>query len=56
VWTNTAVTLLLDLQDKTDNDCTRGAWITGDRWSYAGGPLYTTGLNVLTLEDALGWK
>jgi hypothetical protein len=55
-WTNTAVSHLLLLQDKSQNDCARGAWVVGDRWSYAGGALYTTGINVLTLEDALGWK
>ncbi len=55
-WTNQAVGHLLALQDKTNNDCTRGAWVTGDRWAYSGGALYTTGINVLTLEDVLGWK
>jgi hypothetical protein len=54
-WTSLVVQHLLALQDKADQERTRGAWITGDRWAYAGGPLYTTALNALTLEDALDW-
>jgi hypothetical protein len=55
-WTNLAVEHLLALQDRTAGACTHGAWVTGDRWAYAGGALYTTALNVLTLEGALGWN
>jgi hypothetical protein len=54
-WTSLAVSHLLALQDKAESERTRGAWLTGDRWAYAGGPLYTTALNALTLEDALDW-
>jgi hypothetical protein len=41
---------LLPLQDHADRACSNGGWITPDRWSYAGGPLYSTAINVLTLE------
>lgn len=54
-WTNLAVAHLVDLQENRAGECSQGAWIVPDRWSYAGGWLYTTGLNVLTLEDALDW-
>ena len=43
---------MLALQDKnTERDvCSRGGWLVGDRWSHAGGPIYTTAINTLTLE------
>jgi hypothetical protein len=43
---------LLALQDhETARDiCSRGGWLTPDRWCHAGGPIYSTALNVLTLE------
>ncbi len=49
-WNEAMVECLLALQDDAERSCTRGGWIRGDRWSYAGGPTYTTALNVLTLE------
>jgi hypothetical protein len=49
-WNKAMVDALLALQDHTERACTNGGWITPDRWSYAGGPIYTTALNVLTLE------
>ncbi len=54
-WANQAVASLIDLQSKGETECSRGAWVTQDRWSYSGGALYTTALNTLTLEDQLGW-
>ena len=49
-WNRAMVEAVLALQDKTERACTCGGWITGDRWSYAGGPVYSTAINVLTLE------
>lgn len=49
-WKKAMEDALLSLQDHTDRACTNGGWIVGDRWSYTGGPVYSTALNVLTLE------
>jgi hypothetical protein len=51
-WNKAVTEAILELQDKNeDHDvCTRGGWLVGDRWAYAGGPIYTTATNVLTLE------
>jgi hypothetical protein len=49
-WNKAMVDAVTSLQDKTDRTCNSGGWIFGDRWSYAGGPVYTTAINVLTLE------
>jgi len=37
-------------QDQTERACSNGGWLVPDRWCYAGGPIYATALNVLTLE------
>jgi hypothetical protein len=51
-WNNAMITAVLQLQDDTKEggQCSRGGWLTPDRWCYAGGPVYATALNVLTLE------
>lgn len=49
-WSKAVVESLLALQDHTPIACTNGGWMVGDRWSHASGPLYTTAMNVLTLE------
>jgi Prenyltransferase and squalene oxidase repeat len=51
-WNEAMITALLQLQDgNTEREvCSRGGWLTPDRWCYAGGPVYATALNVLTLE------
>jgi beta-lactamase regulating signal transducer with metallopeptidase domain len=49
-WNQAMVDAVLALQDHTERDCKNGGWMVPDRWSYGGGPLYTTALNVLTLE------
>ena len=54
-WTDAAVAHLVALQDQSGGSCREGAWTVGDRWAYAGGALYATALNALTLADALGW-
>ena len=52
-WNKVVIEALLALQDKSERACASGGWITPDRWAYAGGPLYSTAMNVLTLEEAL---
>jgi hypothetical protein len=50
-WNKAMVDALLALQDKKERSCTNGGWMDLDRWAYDhGGPLYTTAINVLTLE------
>jgi hypothetical protein len=49
-WNKAMTDSLLSLQDDTQKACTRGGWVTLDGWSYDGGPIYTTALNILTLE------
>ncbi len=50
-WNKAMVDVLLALQDKKERACTNGGWMDLDRWSFDhGGPLYTTAINVLTLE------
>ncbi len=51
-WNEAMQSALLGLQDgdAEPDVCTRGGWLQPDRWSYAGGPVYSTALNVLTLE------
>jgi len=39
------------LQDRTKDACSQGGWVYADRWNlYAGGPVYSTAMGVLTLE------
>jgi hypothetical protein len=51
-WNKAMQDAVLSLQDKNQEPdvCTRGGWLVGDRWCYAGGPIYATAINVLTLE------
>ncbi len=51
-WNEHMKDSVLALQDKNNERdvCSRGGWLTPDRWSYAGGPIYATAINVLTLE------
>jgi hypothetical protein len=51
-WNEAMVEAVLSLQDSTDRACTNGGWIASDRWGSASGagPLYSTAMNVLTLE------
>ncbi|MBL8861845.1 MAG: hypothetical protein JNK02_07510 [Planctomycetes bacterium] len=50
-WNKAMVDALLPLQDKKERSCTNGGWMDLDRWSFDhGGPLYTTAINVLTLQ------
>jgi hypothetical protein len=50
-WNKSMVDSVLALQDHAERACTNGGWMELDRWSFDhGGPLYTTAINVLTLE------
>lgn len=51
-WNKAVIRVLLDLQNDEKDGCARGGWVTRDRWSYAGGPIYTTAMAVLALEIA----
>ncbi|MDP9227729.1 MAG: hypothetical protein M3M99_01605 [Actinomycetota bacterium] len=49
-WNKAMVDAVIELQDQSDRTCNSGGWIVRDRWTYDGGPVYTTAINVLTLE------
>src|SRR5262245_19564485 len=50
-WNRAMTEAVLGLQEKEERSCKRGGWIVSDRWGLvAGGPIYTTAINVLTLE------
>lgn len=49
-WNKAMVDAVLATQDHQERSCTNGGWMVEDRWAYAGGPIYTTAINVLTLE------
>ncbi|MCC6409524.1 MAG: hypothetical protein IT453_20365 [Planctomycetes bacterium] len=49
-WNQAMADALVGLQERERGSCSQGAWLVPDRWSYTGGPVYTTALNVLTLE------
>jgi len=49
-WRSALIASLLSLQAAPSAKCSSGAWLQGDRWAYAGGPVYCTAINVLTLE------
>jgi hypothetical protein len=55
-WEKAMTEALSSLQDQTDEEdvCRKGGWLTLDRWAYTGGPIYTTAINILTLEAAAG--
>ncbi len=53
-WKKAVLECSMKVQDRTEGSCSHGGWTIGDRWNYAGGPIYCTAINVLTLEGALG--
>jgi hypothetical protein len=53
-WRAALVEALTSLQSPVSEKCSSGGWLQEDRWAYAGGPIYTTAINVLTLEAAAG--
>ncbi len=50
-WSKSLVESVLALQDHTERDCRNGGWLVADRWAHQGGPIYTTALNLMTLES-----
>ena len=53
-WRTALVDALTTLQSPASEKCSSGGWLQQDRWGYAGGTVYTTAINVLTLEQAAG--
>ena len=49
-WNKAMTDSLLSLQTNEEKTCANGGFLAPDRWCYAIGPVYTTALNVLTLE------
>src|SRR5581483_12335267 len=51
-WTAAVAEALVSHQKTEKNGCREGSWDTEgvDRWAYAGGRVYGTAMNVLTLE------
>jgi hypothetical protein len=49
-WNKSMQNTILELQDQREGTCTNGGWMKPDRWAYGVGPIYTTAINILTLE------
>jgi hypothetical protein len=49
-WNKAMQDTILSLQSKEEKQCTTGGFLKPDRWSFGFGPIYTTAVNVLTLE------
>lgn len=50
-WDRALKDTLLGLQEHKPDACGRGGWLVPDRWSYAAGPVYTTAMALLALEQ-----
>jgi hypothetical protein len=50
-WSRALKEALLGLQEQKLEGCGRGGWLVPDRWSYAAGPVYTTAMALLALEQ-----
>jgi hypothetical protein len=50
-WERSLRDALLGLQEQKPEACGRGGWLVPDRWSYAAGPVYTTAMALLALEQ-----
>jgi hypothetical protein len=50
MWNKAVIAAVTSLQDHGERSCRNGGWITPDRWSDSGGPIYSTAMSVLTLE------
>ena len=50
-WIRSLHGALLGLQDPKAGSCGSGGWLVPDRWSYAAGPVYTTAMALLALEQ-----
>jgi len=49
-WNQAVVNALLKNQRTKDRGCACGSWDADDRWGFAGGRVYATAINALTLE------
>ena len=49
-WRKVLVEVLMPLQSAASDKCSSGGWLAPDRWSYAAGPVYSTAVNLLSLE------
>ncbi len=50
-WDRALKEALLGLQEQKPLPCGTGGWLVPDRWSYAAGPIYTTAMALLALEQ-----
>ncbi|MSR46844.1 MAG: hypothetical protein EXS13_07255 [Planctomycetes bacterium] len=49
-WNKAMQDSILELQSREEKRCSTGGFMKPDRWSYGIGPIYTTAINILTLE------
>jgi hypothetical protein len=49
-WNKAMTESLLSIQSKEEKQCANGGFLKPDRWTYSIGPIYSTAVNVLTLE------
>ena len=49
-WNKAMQDSVLGLQDDAEKQCSRGGYMSGDRWALSGSPIYSTAINTLTLE------
>lgn len=49
-WNRAMTEALIGLQDRSERTCASGGWLTSDQWGSGVGPIYSTAINVLTLE------
>jgi hypothetical protein len=49
-WNKSMQDTLLSLQSKEEKQCTTGGFLKPDRWTFGMGPIYSTAINILTLE------
>jgi len=49
-WNKAMVDAVIGEQETSAKHCGSGGWLAPDRWCHAGGPVYATAINVLTLE------
>ena len=50
-WRRALVEALASLQSAPSEKCSSGGWLTLDRWAHEAGPIYSTAINVLSLES-----
>jgi hypothetical protein len=57
-WNSAMLAALCPTQHTQSDGCQEGSWetVATDRWGYAGGRVYATAINVLTLEVYYRYK